>query len=28
LDYQPTKKFEEGLIDTIEYFKARYTTPV
>ena len=24
LDYQPTKKFEDGLKDTIEYFKQSY----
>jgi nucleoside-diphosphate-sugar epimerase len=25
LGYQPTKKFEEGLIETVKYFKAIYT---
>ncbi|HRD42589.1 MAG TPA: LPS biosynthesis protein WbpP, partial [Ferruginibacter sp.] len=25
LDYQPTKKFEAGLIDTIDYFKTVYS---
>ncbi len=25
LDYQPTKKFEDGLIETIEYFKKLYS---
>jgi UDP-N-acetylglucosamine 4-epimerase len=28
LGYEPTKKFEEGLIDTIEYFKERYAVTV
>ncbi len=26
LDYQPTKRFEDGLIETIEYFKQMYTS--
>jgi nucleoside-diphosphate-sugar epimerase len=25
LAYQPTKKFEDGLIDTVEFFKERYS---
>ena len=25
LDYQPTKRFETGLIETIEYFKNLYS---
>jgi UDP-N-acetylglucosamine 4-epimerase len=25
LNYQPTKKFEDGLIDTVEFFKERYS---
>lgn len=25
LDYQPTKKFEDGLIETIEFFKKKYS---
>ena len=25
LDYHPTKKFEEGLAETIEFFKQRYS---
>jgi len=25
LGYQPTKKFEEGLIETVKYFKAIYS---
>ncbi|HTB53041.1 MAG TPA: SDR family oxidoreductase [Ferruginibacter sp.] len=25
LDYQPTKKFEDGLTDTIEFFRKKYT---
>jgi UDP-N-acetylglucosamine 4-epimerase len=25
LAYQPTKKFEDGLIDTVEFFKQRYS---
>ena len=28
LDYQPVRKFQEGLTETIEFFKKKYSKPV